>query len=184
MLVAIWKWFDKQVQSSFPSGGSEGCLELSGETAYHFLSQQTVVRTTAVMATCPKDSATLPFFLEHLTVSCLSTPKIREQSELVNSITTLGQLWKVQAVLASTKPVARQGKDCLSPQGDELTVTGWCIGKASRHFSLRARGSLSPGGLCRQELQKDYPFERDLRNRSSSLMLHGELQNLVVLFFN
>lgn len=108
-MVAIREWFDKQVQSSFPNGGSEGCLEFSGETVYHFLSQQTVVRTTAVMVTCPKDSPILPFFLEHPIVSCLSTPKIRVQSVLVNNITTLGQLWKVQVVLASTKPVARQG---------------------------------------------------------------------------
>lgn len=108
VMVAIREWFDKQVQSSFLNEGSEGCLELSGEAVYHFLSQQIVMRTTAVMVTCPKDSPTLPFFLEHPMVSCLSTTKIRVQSVLVNNITTLGQLWKVQVVLASTKPVTRQ----------------------------------------------------------------------------
>lgn len=49
--VGVRSWFDKQAQSLFPNGGSAGDLELPGETVYSFLSQETVVRTTAMSVT-------------------------------------------------------------------------------------------------------------------------------------
>lgn len=83
-MEAVRVRFDKQADSLFPNGGSDGGLELSGETDYCFLSRQTVVRTTEVLVTgglCPKDSALLSFFVQHPTVSGLSSKKIDHDCE-------------------------------------------------------------------------------------------------------
>lgn len=118
--------FDKQADSLFPNGGSDGGLELSGETDYCFLSRQTVVRTTEVLVTgglCPKDSALLSFFVQHPTVSGLSSKKIRVQSVSVNS-PSLGHSLKTTAMSpllcnagrykgSQPQPKQWQEKDCL-----------------------------------------------------------------------
>lgn len=123
-MEAVRVWFDKQADSLFPNGGSDGGLELSGETDYCFLSRQTVVRTTAVLVTgglcpplllCPASYSVWSELQEDQSAKCVSElSKPGSLPEDHNNVTTPVQCWKVQGVPASTKAVARKG---LSPHG-------------------------------------------------------------------